>query len=87
MTTTLTISLPDELRAALDEQVASGAYASRDEYIQELICRDHLLGDRHRLEAELLERSDDSDAVVMDAADIGRMREEFKRRLSQRDGR
>jgi antitoxin ParD1/3/4 len=87
MTTTLTISLPEELRAALDEQVASGAYASRDEYIQELIRRDHLLGDRQRLEAELLERSDDSDAIVMDAADIGRMREEFKRRLSQRDGR
>ena len=86
MPTTLTISLPDDLRAALDEQVSSGAYASREEYIQELIRREHLLGDRDRLEAQLLERADDRDSVVMDRSDVARLRDEVKRRVGGRGG-
>jgi len=85
MPTTLTISLPDDLRAALDEQVSSGAYASREAYIQELIRRDHLL-DREHLEAQLLRRADDRDSVLMDRADVARLRDELKRRLGGRGG-
>jgi Arc/MetJ-type ribon-helix-helix transcriptional regulator len=81
MPTTLTISLPDDLRAALDEQVSSGAYASREAYIQELIRRDHLLGDRDHLQAQLLQRTDDRDSVLMDRADVARLRDELKRRV------
>ena len=86
MATTLIISLPDDLRAALDEQVASGAYGSREEYIQELIRRDHMLGDRVQLEAQLLQRADDTDSVLMDRADVTRLRDEVKRRIGGRGG-
>jgi Arc/MetJ-type ribon-helix-helix transcriptional regulator len=86
MPTTLTISLPDDLRAALDEQVSSGAYASREAYIQELIRRDQLLGDREHLQAQLLQRADDRDSVLMDQADVARLRDELKRRVGGRGG-
>lgn len=86
MAKTLTISLPDDLVAALDEQVASGLYASSDDYIQDLIRRDHLLGDRDSLERELAARSDERGAVVMDAQDLGQMRDEIERRLRSRSG-
>ena len=86
MPTTLTISLPDDLRAALDEQVSSGAYASREAYIQELIRRDQLLGDREHLEAQFLQRADDRDSVLMDRADVARLRDELKRRVGRRGG-
>ena len=84
MPTTLTISLPDDLRAALDKQVSSGAYASHEAYIQELIRRDQLLGDREHLEAQLLQRADDHDSVLMDRADVARLRDELKQRVGGR---
>lgn len=81
MPTTLTISLPDELRDVVEQQVAAGGYANRDEYIRALIRRDQQIAARKRLEAELVERSDQSDSVLMDRADVAQMREELKRRL------
>ena len=86
MPTALTISLPDDLRADIDEQVSSGAYASRDEYIQELVRRDALLGDRDQLEAQLLQCADDGDSVLMDRSDVERLREDVKRRVQGRGG-
>ena len=87
MSTTVTISLSEELRASVDEQVASGGYASREAYIQDLIRREHLLGDRKQLETDLRDRADERDSVVMDAADVERMRDEFRHRLRQRGQR
>ena len=87
MSKTLTISLPEDLRQqALDEQVAQGRYPSADEYIHELIRQDQRRAARQRLEADLVARLDDTDSVVMDAADFRRMREEFRRRLAARNG-
>jgi putative addiction module CopG family antidote len=86
MPTTLTISLSDELRDIVEQQVAAGAYASRDEYIRALIRRDQQLAARKRLEAELVERADQSDSVLMDRADVAQMREELKRRLGLSEG-
>jgi antitoxin ParD1/3/4 len=37
---TMNVSLPDLLKAAVDEQVASGRYASASDYVRDLIRRD-----------------------------------------------
>lgn len=37
---TMNVSLPNLLKAAVDEQVASGRYASASDYVRDLIRRD-----------------------------------------------
>jgi antitoxin ParD1/3/4 len=37
---TMNVSLPDELKAFVDEQVDGGGYGSTSEYVRELIRRD-----------------------------------------------
>jgi antitoxin ParD1/3/4 len=49
---TMNISLPDELKDFVDEQVGSRGYASSSEYVRELIRRDR---DREKLRGLLLE--------------------------------
>ena len=49
---TMNISLPEPLKAFVDEQVAGGGYGTSSEYVRELIRRDQ---DRLRLREILLE--------------------------------
>ena len=84
MSTTFTISLPEALRAALDDQVAKGGYPSREDYILDLVRRDQArAADRRQLASELSARSDETDSVVMDAEDFRQIRGEVRRRLGQ----
>jgi len=46
----MNVSLPDELRSYVDQQVEGGRYGSTSEYVRELIRRDQ---DRQRLRALL----------------------------------
>lgn len=50
--TTMNISLPDALKAFVDDQVAGRGYGTSSEYVRELIRRDQ---DRQRLRGLLLE--------------------------------
>lgn len=50
--TTMNISLPEALKAFVDEQVAGRGYGTSSEYVRELIRRDQ---DRQRLRQLLLE--------------------------------
>lgn len=81
---TLTIPLPDELRAVIEEEVARGGYASHTDYIHSLIRQDLKRVARERLKAQLLARVDDGESVEMDAADFKAMREEFLRTVTGR---
>ena len=49
---TMNVSLPDELRAFVDDQVEDGRYGSTSEYVRALIRRDL---DRQRLRALLVD--------------------------------
>lgn len=50
--TTMNVSLPDELKAFVDEQVNGGAYGSTSEFVRDLIRREQ---DRQRLRGLLLD--------------------------------
>ena len=54
-TTTLTISLPEPLRAFVEEQAAQGGHGSPDEFVQALIRAEQTRQAEARLEALLLE--------------------------------
>jgi len=62
---TMNVSLPDALKAFVDEQVAARGYGSSSEYVRELIRRDQ---DRQRLRGLLLDGAASAPGGVADAA-------------------
>lgn len=71
---TMNISLPDQLKDFVEEQVGSGRYSSASEYVRELIREDEKRKAHDRLEALLLEglQSGVSEMTASDWSDIRR---------------
>lgn len=65
MPTTMNISLPDVMKAFVDEQVESGAYGSASEYVRELVRRDQKERAENRLETLLLEGLESGDPIPL----------------------
>jgi len=61
---TMNISLPDSLKAYVDEQVDARGYGSSSEYLRQLIRRDR---DRQHLRGLLLEGAASEPAGIADA--------------------
>ena len=76
--TTLNITLPEDLRAIVEEQIASGKYSDHSEYVRSLIRQDQRRLNQSQLEAELLRRLE-GQSVEVDAADRRETRNEFAR--------
>ena len=68
---TMNISLPDALKAFVDEQVEKRGYGTSSEYIRELIRRDH---DRLQLRNLLLAGAATAPGVPTDAARFEKLR-------------
>jgi Arc/MetJ-type ribon-helix-helix transcriptional regulator len=79
----LTVKLPAKLKAIVDERLASGEYRQPDEYVGDLVRKDHERRQTRALEALLLRRLDRTNAVDMDAADFKRIRRRFLQRVSR----
>jgi antitoxin ParD1/3/4 len=62
---TMNISLPDSLKAYVDEQVSGRGFGTSSEYVRELIRRDQ---DRQNLRALLLEGAGSAPAAPADKA-------------------
>jgi antitoxin ParD1/3/4 len=84
-TTSLTISLPEPLKAFVDRQVASGTFPDADAYIQALLREAQKRLARERVEALLQEGLDSGPATEMTAQDWDDIRREGMRRL--KDGK
>lgn len=63
MPATMNISLPDELRAFVDQQVAAHGFGSTSEYIRDLIRKQR---DIEKLRAMLLEGANSGPGKVID---------------------
>lgn len=61
--TTLNISLPESMRAFIDEQIAKGDYSTASEYIRDLIRQDQKQATQMKLEAILLEGLDSGESI------------------------
>ncbi|HEY1394058.1 MAG TPA: type II toxin-antitoxin system ParD family antitoxin [Methylibium sp.] len=69
---TMNISLPEALKAFVDEQVAQGGYGTSSEYVRELIRKDQ---DRLQLRGLLLAGASSAPAAVADAGYFERLRQ------------
>jgi len=70
--TTMNISLPDALKAFVDEQVAGRGYSTSSEYVRELIRRDQ---DRLHLRGLLLDGAASDPTAAVDQAYFEGLRE------------
>ncbi len=62
----ISISLPDQLKEFIDEQIGSGRYNSVSEYVRDLIFDDERRKAREKLEAMLMEGIQSSEPTVSD---------------------
>ena len=73
---TMNISLPEALKAFVDDQVARGVYSSTSEYVRELIRRDH---ERSHLRDLLLSGAESPADVDVDDAFFADLRDRGRR--------
>ncbi len=74
---TMNISLPDDLKAFIDAQVAEHAYGSSSEYLRDLIRKQR---DTERLRGLLLEGANSGPAALVTPDTFRKMREEIRAR-------
>ncbi len=72
----MNISLPEALKAFVDEQVADKGYSTSSEYVRELIRRER---DKERLRQLLLEGAASPQTGVADAAYFDGLRDRVRR--------
>lgn len=76
----MNISLPDALKAFVDEQVAGRGYGTSSEYVRDLIRQDR---DREKLRQMLLEGAASPLEAPVDAAYFEALRERARGRKSE----
>ena len=85
---TMNISLPDQLKEFVDNQVGSGRYSSVSEYVRDLIRNDEKRKAQDKLEALLMEGLQSSGPTEMTRQDWDDIRREalkqFQARKSQK---
>jgi antitoxin ParD1/3/4 len=72
----MNISLPDSLKAFVDEQVSGRGYGTGSEYLRELIRRDR---DRVRLRAMLLAGAESAPGAPADSGYFAGLRERVRK--------
>jgi antitoxin ParD1/3/4 len=73
---TMNISLPDSLKAYVDEQVAGRGFGTSSEYMRELIRRDQ---DRQQLRRLLLDGANSDPGAPADTAYFDQLREHVRK--------
>ena len=82
--TTMNISLPDEMKTFVEEQIKQGGYSTASEYLRELIRDAQKRAANDRLEKLLLEGLDSGPGVEVTPEFWEERHRELERRLKQR---
>lgn len=80
----MNISLPDSMRAYIEEQVASGGYSTVSEYFRELVRQDQKQKAQERLEVLLLEGIESGTATPMNTEDWENIRQSVREQQALR---
>lgn len=84
--TSINISLPDSMKAYIEEQVDKGGYSTVSEYFRELIRQDQKRKAAERLETMLLEGIDSGSSTPMTQKDWEDIRQSVRNRLLKLQG-
>ena len=81
---TMNISLPDPLRAFVEEQVSVGGYSTVSEYFRELVRADQKRKAGERLESLLLEGLNSGPAKPLTKTDLDEVKRVVRERIAKR---
>ncbi len=81
--TTMNISLPDRLKAFVDDQIANGGYSTASEYVRELIRHAQKQAAQQRLEAALLEGLESGEPIPVTPEFWEKRRKELEERRNR----
>ena len=81
---TMNISLPEQLKEFIDEQVGTGRYSSASEYVRELVRGDEKRRERDKLKALLIEGLESGPATEMTKQDWLDIRAEGRKLFESR---
>jgi antitoxin ParD1/3/4 len=84
---TMNISLPDQLKEFVDEQVDSGRYSTVSEYVRDLIRIDEKRKMQEKLELLLMEGIQSSEPTEMTRQDWDEIRREALKQFEARKSR
>ena len=84
MPTTMNISLPDAMKAFVEQQVQSGGFGTVSEYVRDLVRRDQKERAQDRLEALLLEGLEGGPGEPVTPEFWNNLRREIQERRSNR---
>jgi antitoxin ParD1/3/4 len=84
---TMNISLPDQLKEFVDNQIGSGRYSSVSEYVRELIREDEKRKAQERLESMLMEGMKSGSPSEMSRKDWDDIRKEAVKQFEARKSR
>ena len=84
---TMNISLPDQLKEFVDDQVGSGRYSSVSEYVRDLIRDDEKRKAKEKLEAMLMEGIQSGEPTKMSRQDWADIRQMARRQFEARKSR
>lgn len=81
-TTTMNISLPDTMKAFIDERLVGDGYGTASEYVRELIRADQKQREEQKLERLLLDRLQSGTEMEFSIDDV---RSELVKRLGKKN--
>lgn len=84
---TMNISLPDQLKEFVDQQISTGRYSSVSEYVRGLIREDERRKAQERLESLLMEGIRSGEPTEFTREDWGEIRREALKQLDARRAR
>ncbi|WP_319422435.1 type II toxin-antitoxin system ParD family antitoxin [Pleurocapsa sp. FMAR1] len=80
----MNISLPESMRAYVEEQIKNGDYGTVSEYMRDLIRRDRDRKEQNRLESLLLEGLNSGEATPITENDWAEIRAVVKAKIEQK---
>jgi antitoxin ParD1/3/4 len=83
----MNISLPDQLKNFVEDQVESGRYSSVSEYVRDLIRNDEKRKAQEKLEALLMEGIQSGEPTEMTRQDWDEIRQEARKKFEARQSR
>jgi antitoxin ParD1/3/4 len=86
MMTSMNVSLPDEMKAFVEEQIAKGAYSTASEYLRELIRQDQQRRLREEIDKNLLAALESGEPIPVTPEFWQERRKELEKRIKQRKG-
>jgi len=84
MMTSMNVSLPDEMKAFVEDQVAKGAYSTASEYLRELIRQDQQRRLREEIDKGLLAALESGEPIPVTPEFWQERRKELEKRIQKR---